>query len=116
KYQELNDNLGVRVGQCRTVAHAGGRQNLTTNLGVRSSNLFGRAKQSGISRADMSLGKRARDSQETLHARRPFKCDADVVIICKEIAVAQLCSPSCSLFLAELFSTHAPLSHPPDRR
>src|SRR6516164_2020711 len=73
-----------------------------------------RARQkSSICCADMSLWKRSGDSQETLHARRPFKCDADVVKLARESAVAQLYSPSCSLFLAQLFSTHdAHLSAP----
>src|SRR5262249_17672597 len=38
------DKIGVRFGPCRTVSFSVGRQNLTTNLGVRSSNLFGRAR------------------------------------------------------------------------
>jgi hypothetical protein len=43
---------------------------------------------------------------------RPFKCDADVVRNWQS-AVAQLYSPSCSLFLAQLFSTRdAHLSAP----
>jgi len=77
----------------------------------------GAPNKSGISRINMSLGKRSRDSQERLHARRPFKCDADVVKLARESAVAQLCPPSCSLFLAQLFSTHdAHLSAPRDCR
>src|SRR5262249_8734468 len=58
----------------------------------------------------MSLGKRSRDSQETLHARPPFNCDADVVKLARESAVV---TSSCSLFLAQLFSAHdAHLSAP----
>src|SRR5262249_29570924 len=41
--------------------------------GQEFESLRARAKKSSISRTDMSLRKRSRDSQETLHARRPFK-------------------------------------------
>jgi hypothetical protein len=43
KWQQYNVKSQVRVGACRIVSFDGGWQNLTTNLGVRSSNLFGRA-------------------------------------------------------------------------
>ena len=45
----------------------------TTNLGVRSSNLFGRASKIGTYRTDMSLGECSRDSQETLQTPLLFQ-------------------------------------------
>ena len=75
---EVTEQVGIAIVLHISAVTCGSNVQ-TTNLGVRSSNLFGRAKKSGILRTDMSLGKRSRDSQETLHARRPFKCNADVV-------------------------------------
>src|SRR5262245_60118939 len=60
----------------------------------------------------MSLGN-AQGTAKRVTCPSPFKCDADVVKLATESAVAQLYSPSCSLFLAQLFSTRdAHLSAP----